>query len=174
MSIEKIVTAAAPRIDEASEATEPSRRCTFDSLGDFVGHTCMSSWITVDQMMIDQFARTTHDEQWVHVDVERCKRESPFGAPVAHGFLTLSLLAPLLIQSGVIPEDATQAINCGVDQARFLAPVLAGDRVRTHIELLSAERKSADRTLICTRHVLEIEGRDKPALTANLVVMVYR
>ena len=105
--------------------------------------------------MIDQFARTTLDEQWIHIDVERCRRESPYGAPIAHGFLTLSLLAPLLLRMGVIPTNASQAINCGIDNTRFLAPVLAGDRVRTRAELASADRKSGDRVLIVTRHVLE-------------------
>jgi len=147
---------------------------TFDGIDGFVGHRWLSEWITIDQAMINQFAQTTMDEQWIHVDVERCKRESPFGAPIAHGFLTLSLLAPLLLRAGVIPQNVSQAINCGIDNARFLAPVLAGDRVRTRIELVSVDRKSADRLLIVTRHVLEAEGRDKPALAADMAVMLRR
>lgn len=147
---------------------------TFDGVARLVGTHWMSRWVLVDQAMINRFAETTLDDQWIHTDVERCRRESPFGATVAHGFLTLSLLASLLLETGLIPVDASRAINCGVDDARFLAPVFAGDRVRTRVELKSAEPKSADRTLIITRHELEIEGRDQPGLNANLAVMLYR
>ena len=173
MSLTGKTIADARRLDEAAVAEAPSGY-TFDAIGDFVGLIRVSDWIEVDQEMINRFAQTTRDEQWIHVDVERCKRESPFGAPVAHGFLTLSLLAPLLVKAGVIPPDASRAINCGVDNARFLAPVVSGDRVRTHITLVSAERKHADRTLISTRHVLEVEGRHQPALTADVILMLYR
>jgi acyl dehydratase len=148
---------------------------TFDSLHEFVGRElCISDWFAIDQARIDRFALCTGDDQWIHVDVERCKKESPYGAPIAHGFLTLSLLAPLLMQAGVIPPDASRAINCGVNDAKFLSPVVVGDRVRSRITLVSAERKDADRVLIVTRHFLEVEGREKPGLTADLVVMIYR
>lgn len=173
MNLAKTAVAGAPRL-EASIGPGAPPVYEFDDIGGFVGHTRVSGWIEVDQEMINRFAQTTRDEQWIHVDIERCKRESPFGAPVAHGFLTLSLLAPLLIRTDLIPADASQAINCGVDNARFLAPVISGDRVRSQITLVSVDRKHADRILVTTHHVLEVEGRAKPALTADLLLMLYR
>lgn len=135
----------------------------------------VSGWVLVDQARIDQFGACTGDRQWIHVDIERCRQESPFGGPVAHGFLTLSLLANLQMQLGALPpKGMSRAINAGVEGVRFQAPVLAGSRVRARVTLLSTEAKGADRILMVTQNVLEIEGSDKPALTANLVAMVYR
>lgn len=148
---------------------------SLDTLGDFVGKELgVSDWVVVDQNMIDQFAEGTGDHQWIHVDADRCKRESPFGAPIAHGFLTLSMLAALQMKLGVIPGGASRAMNCGVDQAKFLSPVLAGERVRARVTLKSADAKGADRLLLVTGNVMEVEGKDRPALTADLVAMVYR
>jgi len=148
---------------------------TLDTLGDFIGKELgVSDWVVVDQRMIDLFAESTGDHQWIHVDVERCKRESPFGAPIAHGFLTLSMLASLQMKLGSIPQDASRAMNCGVDQVRFQQPVLAGERVRARVMLKSVVAKGSDRLLLVTGNVLEVEGKDRPALTADLVAMVYR
>src|SRR6201995_1137226 len=90
----------------------------------------VSSWVTVDQSRITQFAECSGDRQWIHVDVARAKRESPYRAPIAHGYLTLALVAPLAMQVGVIPSDAAAGLNYGIDKVRFLAPVPAGARVR--------------------------------------------
>lgn len=148
---------------------------SLDTLGDFVGKELgVSDWVVVDQNMIDRFAEGTGDHQWIHVDADRCKRESPFGAPIAHGFLTLSMLAALQMKLGVIPGGASRAMNCGVDQAKFLSPVLAGERVRARVTLKSADAKGTDRLLLVTGNVMEVEGKDRPALTADLVAMVYR
>ena len=146
-----------------------------DTLGDFVGKELgVSDWVIVDQNMINQFAESTGDHQWIHVDVERCKRESPFGAPIAHGFLTLSMLVSLQMKLGTIPEGASRAMNCGADQVKFQSPVLAGERVRARVTLKSADAKGPGRLLLVTGNVLEVEGKDRPALTADLVAMVYR
>ena len=97
----------------------------------FVGRELgISSWIVVDQTRIDQFATCTGDRQWIHIDAERCAQESPFGGPIAHGYLTLSLLAAMLMEIGVIPPDASTGLNYGLDKVRFLAPVKVGARVR--------------------------------------------
>src|SRR5262245_47566340 len=88
----------------------------------------VSDWVTVDQDQIDQFADCTGDRQWIHVDVERARRESPFGGPIAHGYLSLSLLAATVIEIGVIPPDAVSGLNYGLDKVRFLAPVRVGAR----------------------------------------------
>src|SRR5262245_30922183 len=95
----------------------------------FVGRDIeISAWITVSQDRIDQFAACTGDRQWIHVDVDRARRESPFGGPVAHGYLTLSLLAVLITEIGVIPHDAATGLNYGLDRVRFIAPVKADAR----------------------------------------------
>ena len=110
------------------QATAP-RRCS-----DFVGHDFgASAPVTVGQDRIDGFADVTGDHQWIHVDVERAGAESPFGGPVAHGFLTLSLLAAAVTEAGVVPADAKGVINYGLDKIRFLAPVPAG--ARGHLRL---------------------------------------
>ena len=90
---------------------------------------------------IDEFADCTGDRQWIHVDVERARRESPYGGTIAHGYLTLSLAASLSIEAGVIPSDAAAALNYGLDKVRFIAPVKAGARVRNRVVLVAVEDK---------------------------------
>src|SRR5271166_3819094 len=139
----------------------------------FVGRSLsVSEWVTVGQDRIDQFAACTGDRQWIHVDVERAKRESPFGGPIAHGYLTLSLLAAAVMELGVIPPDAATGLNYGLDKARFIAPVKAGARVRMRASLASAEPQSGGRMLLTLQSTLEIEGEAKPALDAELLCML--
>ncbi len=112
------------------------------TLAEFTGREIgMSGWHVVDQRRIDEFADCTGDRQWIHVDVERAERESPYGGTIAHGYLTLSLAASLSIEAGVIPPDAAAALNYGLDKVRFVAPVKAGSRVRNRVVLLAAEPK---------------------------------
>ena len=131
-----------------------------------------SDWVAVDQARIDRFAECTGDRQWIHVDVERARRESPFGGPVAHGYLSLSLVAPLAMQVGVIPPDAAAGLNYGLDKVRFLAPVKVGARVRARVSLLSSEMQDAARTLLKLHCTLDIEGEAKPALVAEMLCML--
>jgi acyl dehydratase len=131
-----------------------------------------SDWTAVDQERIDRFAECTGDRQWIHVDVERAKRESPFGAPIAHGYLTLSLVAPMAVELGLIPPDAASGLNYGLDKVRFIAPVKAGARVRNRVNLLSAEPQSGGRMLLKLHCTLEIEGEAKPALVAEMLCML--
>ena len=139
----------------------------------FVGRDLgASDWVAVDQDRIDAFAACTGDRQWLHVDVERAKRESPFGAPIAHGYLTLSLVAAMVMQLGVIPPDAATGLNYGLDKVRFIAPVKAGGRVRARASLLSAEAHSGGRVLLKLACTLEIEGEAKPALVAELLCLL--
>jgi acyl dehydratase len=141
----------------------------------FVGHELgVSDWVTVGQDRIDQFAACTGDRQWIHVDVERAKRESPFGGPVAHGYLSLSLVAAMVTELGVIPPDAAGALNYGLDKVRFIAPVMAGARVRLHANLAAAEPQSGGRMLLKLQSTLEIEGEAKPALVAEVLCMLIR
>ena len=107
-------------------------RYTLATVSEFVGRGLgVSNWVTVDQDRIDRFAACTGDDQWIHVDVERARRESPFGGTIAHGYLTLSLLATTLREMGVIPPDAASGLNYGLDKVRFIAPVVAGAMKRT-------------------------------------------
>jgi len=146
---------------------------TFATIPQFVGcELGVSDWLTVDQSKIDQFAECSGDRQWIHVDVERAKRESPFRAPIAHGYLSLSLVAPLSMQVGVIPSDADAAFNYGLDKVRFLAPIKAGARVRLRVVLKGIEPKEDGQLIIKTGNTLEIEGSDKPALIAESLALV--
>ena len=139
----------------------------------FVGRELgVSDWVTVDQERIDAFAACTGDRQWIHVDVERASRESPFGGPIAHGYLSLSLVAAMVMELGVIPPDAATGLNYGLDKVRFIAPVKAGARVRTRASLAAAEAQSGGRMLLKLDCTLEIEGETKPALVAQTLCML--
>jgi len=132
----------------------------------------VSDWMLVDQQRIDEFADCTGDRQWIHVDVERAKRESPFGGPVAHGYLTLSLIGPLSLNVGVVPSDAAAGFNYGLDKVRFLAPVPAGGRVRLRVVLENVEEKNNGQLLVRTKNTVEIENSDKPALIAEALALL--
>ena len=143
------------------------------TVSQFVGRELgVSDWVTVTQDRIDQFAACTGDRQWIHVDVDRARRESPFGGPVAHGYLTLSLLAALITEIGVIPHDAVTGLNYGLDRVRFIAPVKTDARVRMRATLTSAEPECDGRTLLKLQSTLEIEGEAKPALVAEVLCML--
>lgn len=131
----------------------------------------VSGWVEVDQHMIDAFAELTRDPQWIHVDVERARKESPYGATVAHGFLTLSLIAGMSYEIGVIPAGTSASFNYGIDRLRFLSPVRAGSRVRMRSTLASFEEKAPGQFLMKTRCVIEIEGEERPALVADTLVL---
>jgi acyl dehydratase len=146
---------------------------SMDSLEAFVGcEIGASPWHVVDQQRIDEFAECTGDMQWIHVDAERAKRESPYGGTLAHGYHTLSMIGTLCIEAGAIPADASAALNYGLDKVRFLAPVRAGARVRNRVTLTSVERKEKGRVLIGMRNTLELDGSDKPALVADTLAML--
>ncbi|CDY78870.1 Acyl dehydratase [Caballeronia glathei] len=143
------------------------------TIDEFVGQELgVSDWVVVDQARIDAFAQCTGDMQWIHLNVERAKRDSPFGGTIAHGYLTLSLLASLAIEVGLVPSDASAALNYGLDKVRFMTPVKAGARVRSRVVLTSVERKEGGRIIVKTGNELQIEGEDKPALIAQTLVMI--
>jgi acyl dehydratase len=148
------------------------RELTLSGIAHHVGKELgVSSWVTVDQSRINQFAECSGDRQWIHVDVARATRESPYRAPIAHGYLTLALVAPLQMEIGAVPADAGAAFNYGLDKVRFLAPVKAGDRVRLRVALVNVEPKSGG-VLLKTSNTLEIEGSDKPALVAESLALI--
>jgi acyl dehydratase len=142
------------------------------SASKFVGKELgVTDWVVINQDRIDRFADCTGDHQWIHVNAEKAVREGPFGGTIAHGFLCLSLLAPAQT-SIVLPADAAQILNYGLDRVRFMAPVKAGSRTRTHVQLLTVESKGPGRVLIKTKNTIEIEGEEKPALIAEMLVLL--
>jgi acyl dehydratase len=146
---------------------------SFATLADWTGKELgTSQWVTVSQDRINEFAHCTGDHQWIHVDVERAKKESPFGGPVAHGYLTLALLAEASMSIGVVPKDAVAAFNYGLDKVRFLAPVKAGARLRTRITLDEVKDQGGARKLVKLINTIEIEGEAKPALIAETLVVL--
>lgn len=146
---------------------------TLADLGEHVGQELgVSEWVAVDQSRIDAFASCTGDNQWIHVDVDRAKRESPFRGTIAHGYLTLSMIASLSMKIGIIPSDAAAGLNYGVDRVRFLAPVPAGARVRLRVVLSGVEPKEGGQVIMKTQNTLEVEGSDKPALIAETLAML--
>lgn len=142
-------------------------------LAEHIGHELgVSSWIALDQTRIDEFAHCTLDNQWIHVDVERAAKESPFGGTVAHGYLTLALLAPTTMEVVMARVQASSALNYGLEKVRFLAPVRAGKRVRNHIKVTGVEDKGNGRVLLTCENSFEIEGETKPAAIATTLAML--
>ena len=148
-----------------TESTTPS--IAFDDLDGINAHTSdeYGDWgpeITVTQDMIQSFADLTGDQQWIHVDVERCEKESPFGGPIAHGFLTMSLM-PKLISVPVQLTGIKNAVNFGCGGARFLSPVPSGSTVHARSRLKGAEAHRAG-TLLTFESALHVKGNEKPSL----------
>ena len=131
-----------------------------------------SDWITIEQDRVNVFADITEDHQFIHIDPERAK-ETPFGGPIAHGFLTLSLLSKFSEQGGMVIEGVNMGVNYGFEKVRFLAPVKVGKRVRGHFKLKSSEEKRPGQFLFTYEVTVEIEGEDKPALIADWMGMQF-
>lgn len=127
----------------------------------------VSNWITVDQKMIDDFAKTTHDEQWIHVDPERAAKETPFGGAIAHGFLTLSLASRFAYDCFAMMDGQVMGINYGMNKLRFLMPVVAGSRLRGRFTLQDVTARDATSMLRTNTLTIEIEGNETPALVAE-------
>jgi acyl dehydratase len=129
-----------------------------------------SDWITLDQARINSFADCTEDHQFIHIDEEKAA-QTPFGGTIAHGFLTLSMLARMTEGNGIVPEGAVMGLNYGFDKVRFLSPVRAGKRVRAHFEVLDIQPKDGNRFLVKQGVSIEIEGEENPALFAEWLNM---
>jgi acyl dehydratase len=132
----------------------------------------VSSWLTVDQGRIDAFADATEDRQFIHTD-PAAAAETPFGGTIAHGFLTLSLLSRMGAETMLIPNGVKMAVNYGLDRVRFLAPVRSGKRVRGRFTLDSVEEKAPGQVLMRHTVTVEIEGEEKPALTAQWLGLIF-
>ena len=131
-----------------------------------------SPWIEVDQKAIDTFADVTGDHQFIHVD-PAAAAQTPFGGTIAHGFLTLSLLSQMAAHVMLVPDTTRMAVNYGFEKVRFIAPVRSGKRVRGHFTLASAEEKRPGQWQFVHNVTVEIEGEDKPALTADWIGLVF-
>ncbi len=131
-----------------------------------------TEWLTVDQAMIDKFAEATGDHQWIHVDVERAKREMPGGKTIAHGYLTLSLL-PRLAPTLVKVQKRSRGVNYGSNKVRFITPVPAGARVRLSQTIKSVEPVEGNGVRITSEMVIEVEGQPRPAMVAETLGISY-
>ncbi len=138
------------------------------SVGKHVGN---SPWITITQKMIDDFAEVTRDVQWIHVDVERAKRESPFGTPIAHGFLTLSLLSTMM-QSTVRTENVALSVNYGFEKVRFVSPVPVDSDIRASVTVGEVKR-TAEGAQVTWNIDVQVRGKEKPALVAAWLGRIY-
>ena len=148
----------------------------FASLEEIRGHigkeVGASSWLTIDQARIDAFADATEDHQFIHVD-PAAAAAAGFGGTIAHGFLSLSLLSRMAADAMLIPDGAKMALNYGFDRIRFLAPVKSGKRVRGRFTLDSIEEKAPGQILMRHNVTVEIEGEDKPALSAIWLGLIF-
>ena len=140
-----------------------------DQLPDYVDRELASSdWIHIDQAQINAFADATLDHQFIHVD-EKLAAQTPFGTTIAHGYLTMSLISHLLEECGIGPENAAMVINYGSDKVRFLQPVAVDSDVRMRAVLLSVTEKTAGQILLKTGVTIDIKGKEKPALVAEIL-----
>lgn len=146
-----------------------------DALKELVGQeVAVTDWFTITQERIQQFADATLDHQWIHVDVERALRESPFQAPIAHGFLTLSLLPHFMHEALEIKQGIRLGVNYGLNRVRFVSPVSAGSKVRARIALQSLKDVPPNGVEGIFNATMEAEKGDKPCCVAEWVVRYYR
>jgi acyl dehydratase len=131
-----------------------------------------TEWITVDQAMIDKFAEATGDHQWIHVDVERAKKEMPGGKTIAHGYLTLSLL-PRLVPTLLQVKKRSRGLNYGSNKIRFTNPVPAGSRIRLRQTIKNVEDVEGHGVRVTSEMVMEVEGQERPALVAEVLGIQY-
>ena len=143
------------------------------TITDFVGQELgVTEWMTIDQVRVNNYADFTGDHQWIHVDVERARRESPFGSTIAHGYLTLSLASAWQYELGIVPAGVSESLNYGLERVRFLAPVKVGSRIRDRVVLVAVESRDKGRLLLKTQNTIEIEGETRPALIAETLSLL--
>ena len=138
-------------------------------IGEEVG---VSGWFAIDQQRIDAFAEATEDRQFIHVDPDAAAR-TPFGGTIAHGFLSLSMLSRMAADAMLIPDNVKMAVNYGLDRVRFIAPVRSGRRIRARFRLDSIAEKAPGQLLMRHTVTVEIEGEERPALTAEWLGLLF-
>jgi len=143
-----------------------------DELKTWVGkEVALSDWLLIDQARIQAFADVTNDHQWIHLDVERCRRESPYKAPIAHGYLILSML-PALFESSLRVDGLAMTVNYGLDRVRLPAPVISGQRIRGRLVLEMLDDVAGGMQAHWAASI-EIENGDKPACVAQMLARYY-
>jgi acyl dehydratase len=148
---------------------------TFETLADLAAcvgqHVATTEWVDITQQQVDLFAQATGDHQWIHTDVARAQ-QGPFGAPIAHGFLTLSLLSQFFDKT-IVVKAKSMGVNYGLNKVRFMAPVPVGSRLRGHLHLHSATPLDGDGLQLQWHVTVEREGSDKPVCAAESLVRIY-
>jgi acyl dehydratase len=137
-------------------------------VGEHVGH---SDWVEITQEQVNQFAEATGDHQWIHVDPERARKESPFGAPIAHGYLTLSLI-PALLPQVLVTTGFKMGVNYGCNKVRFMAPVPVGSKLRLGVKVVGVE-EIAGGSQMTLEATLEVDGASKPSCVAEVIYRQY-
>jgi len=132
----------------------------------------VSSWLTIDQQRIAEFADATEDRQFIHTDPEAAA-QTPFGGTIAHGFLSLSMLSRMAAEAMLVPDNIKMAVNYGLDRVRFIKPVRSGKRIRGRFRLDSVDEKGPGQLLLRHTVTVEIEGEEKPALTAEWLGLLF-
>ena len=146
---------------------------TLDEIRSKVGQEIgVSEWLTMDQQRIDEFAESTEDRQFIHIDPQAAA-QTPFGTTIAHGFLSLSMLSRMAADVMLVPDTTRMAVNYGLDRVRFIAPVKSGKRIRGRFRLDSIEEKAPGQLLFRHTVTVEIEGEGKPALTAEWLGLLF-
>jgi acyl dehydratase len=146
---------------------------SLDEIRERVGQEVgVSSWLTIDQQRIDEFADATEDRQFIHTDPEAAA-QTPFGGTIAHGFLSLSMLSRMAAEGMLVPDNVKMAVNYGLDRVRFIKPVRSGKRIRGRFRLDSVEEKAPGQLLLRHTVIVEIEGEEKPALTAEWLGLLF-
>jgi acyl dehydratase len=138
-------------------------------IGEEIG---VSGWLEISQQRIEEFADATEDRQFIHVDPQAAAR-TPFGGTIAHGFLSLSMLSRMAADVMLIPDSTRMAVNYGLDRVRFIAPVRSGKRIRGRFVLDSVEEKAPGQILLRHTVMVEIEGEERPALTAEWLGLIF-
>ncbi len=133
----------------------------------------VSEWSTLTQQQVDMFATATKDQDWMHVDVERSRTESPYGTTIVQGFLMMSLVIHLTHETSTEPAGVAYGLNYGMDRVRFTSVVTVGSRVRTRIKLMDVTPRGEGRYLYKTQHYLEVEGQEKPAMVAEWLALYF-
>jgi acyl dehydratase len=152
--------------------TQPQTVVAFDQVKDLIGTNLgHSAWREITQEQVNTFAEATDDHQWIHVDPERAK-EGPFGAPIAHGFLTLSLLIPMWSELFDVTGVATK-VNYGLDKVRFTAPVRVGSRIRMTVTITDVQEVKGNGLHLVADGTIEIEGEERPAVVATFLNRFY-
>jgi len=163
--------------DSSTSAEKPKVNTTPFSVANATSHIGqqigLSDWLVVTQPMVDMFAESTKDPDWMHVDVERSKLESPYGTTIVQGFLMMSLVIHFTHEMNLTPAGTEYGLNYGMNRTRFTSVVTVGSRLRDRVVLKAFEPRPEGRYLSTTTHTVEVEGEDKPAVVADWLVLWF-